>query len=36
MNDERVPYEAPNVEEIDNEGYPISTAAGQSSPTNGG
>jgi hypothetical protein len=25
-----VPYEAPSVEEIDTDGYPISTAAGAS------
>lgn len=25
-----VPYEAPSVEEIDTDGYPISTAAGTS------
>jgi hypothetical protein len=27
---EPVPYEAPSVEEIDTNGYPISTAAGTS------
>jgi hypothetical protein len=26
------PYEAPSVEEIDADGYPISTAAGTSNP----
>jgi hypothetical protein len=26
------PYEAPSVEEIDTDGYPISTAAGNSIP----
>jgi hypothetical protein len=30
MSDERIPYEAPSVEEIAGDGYPISTAAGQS------
>jgi hypothetical protein len=29
------PYEAPSVEEIGSGEYPISTAAGQSIPTNG-
>jgi len=27
------PYEAPSIEEIDTDGYPISTAAGQSIPS---
>ena len=30
MNDKQIPYEAPSVEEISTDGYPISTAAGQS------
>lgn len=30
MSDEHIPYEAPSVEEIDNEGAPISTAPGES------
>jgi hypothetical protein len=32
MTDSRQPYEPPSVEEIDNDGYPISTAAGNSIP----
>lgn len=32
MNDKQTPYEAPSVEEISGDGYPISTAAGQSQP----
>ncbi len=30
MSDKQTPYEAPNVEEIDGDGEPISTAAGNS------
>lgn len=30
MSDEHVPYEAPSVEEIDGDGEPVSTAAGNS------
>ncbi len=30
--DESTPYEAPSVEELDNEGRPISTAPGNSQP----
>lgn len=32
MSDEHLPYEAPSVEEIDNGGDPISTAAGNQTP----
>lgn len=32
MTDHPTPYEAPSVEEIDAEGYPISTVAGISQP----
>ncbi len=28
--DDPIPYEAPSVEQIDNDGYPVSTAAGAS------
>lgn len=35
MSDQSNPYESPSVEEIDNGGYPISTAAGQSNLTGG-
>jgi hypothetical protein len=28
MRDEQTPYEAPSIEEIDTDGAPISTAAG--------
>ncbi len=30
MSDEHTPYEAPSVEEIDADGYPITTVAGVS------
>ena len=30
---ETQPYEAPSVEEIDSDGYPISTVAGASQPS---
>jgi hypothetical protein len=32
MTDKQTPYEAPSVEEISSDGYPIGTAAGQSQP----
>jgi hypothetical protein len=32
MSDQPTPYEPPKVEEIDNGGYPISTAAGNTLP----
>jgi len=32
VTDRKAPYEAPNVEEIDADGLPISTAAGLSGP----
>jgi len=30
MSDKQTPYEAPSVEEVDNGGAPIETAAGES------
>jgi hypothetical protein len=35
VNDQQSPYEAPDVEEIAGDEYPISTAAGQSPVTPG-
>ncbi len=32
MSHEQTPYEAPSVEEIDADGFPISTVAGLSQP----
>lgn len=32
LSDGNAPYEAPSVEEIDTEGFPISTAPGNSLP----
>ncbi len=32
MSDEQIPYEAPSVEEIGDDSYPISTVAGISQP----
>jgi hypothetical protein len=32
MSDSQTPYEAPSVEEIENDGAPISTAPGNSLP----
>jgi hypothetical protein len=32
MSDSQAPYEAPSVEEVENDGAPISTAPGQSLP----
>lgn len=32
MSDQQTPYEPPSVEEIDGDGYPITTAAGISQP----
>ncbi len=36
VSDEQTPYEAPSVEEISSDGYPISTAAGNSLPGTAG
>jgi hypothetical protein len=33
MSDKQAPYEAPSVEQIDTDGEPISTAAGNSPPS---
>lgn len=35
MKDENTPYEAPDIEEIPGDDFPISTAAGQSPVTPG-
>lgn len=32
LSDGKTPYEAPSVEEVDTEGFPISTAPGNSLP----
>jgi hypothetical protein len=32
VSDQQTPYEAPSVEEIDADGFPISTVAGISQP----
>jgi hypothetical protein len=32
LNDSNTPYEAPSVEEIETDGFPISTAPGSSLP----
>jgi hypothetical protein len=36
VSDKQIPYEKPSVEEIDSEGSPISTAAGNSLPITSG
>jgi hypothetical protein len=36
VSDQQTPYEEPSVEEIDNEGSPVTTAAGNSLPITSG